>query len=128
MSKEFEIARILLINAARAADIPQERGVAWAKRVYPLIPDQADEAFKDDFDVEESEVARVLQEIDAGAQSGQLITYRTLESRVGINIICRCAFLEQRFDPPVWQALMADAPLEARSITEPFDPDKDMTL
>ena len=133
MSKEFEIARILLINAARKADIARERGAAWAQRVYPLNPDRADEVFKDDFEVGESEVALVLREINAGSRAGEPISYRTLESRVNLDrphlvAVCRCAHLEGRFDHEVWEALMKDAPLEARSITADFDADHDLNI
>ena len=71
MSKAFEIARLLVLQAASDDRIDRPRAYAWAKRIYPLNAGELERKFKDDFEISESRVAEVFSAIDRKIANGE---------------------------------------------------------
>lgn len=138
-SKEFEIARMLMLRAFLDGVTNDEaQAFAWSSRVYPLRPGKLDEAFKDDFDVGQADVERVLTYLDEKWTAKTPVTFYEVEShfarsgigRVDLIDMCRLFHLSRLFDQPFRDGLTANAgaPVEANGINRPFDRDDDINL
>lgn len=137
MSKEFEIARLQIIFAARQGLTDPVRAFAWSHRIYPFQPSELEEAFKEDFDVSSDDIGAVLTCIDDGWKSEKKTTFYEIEAKLRSDLdrgdiisVCRLAFLDGRFDTDVWKALTVagSGPIESQGIALPFDLDTDIWI
>lgn len=141
MTKEFEIARLLMLQAARSKQISESQGFAWAQRMWPLRISPIEQAFQADFDITDRQVEATSSEIDKAWRSGTPIDYYTLEQRHGpstvtgldrmqVVAICRMFFLDGRFDQTVWHALTVpgSGPIESQGLADPFKPNDDLHI
>jgi hypothetical protein len=134
LSKEFELARLQMIRAARAGDVDQGRGYAWAHRIFPFNPRNLEEIFESDFKISRKAVDDVVRAIADGWRSKKYVQFYDLEGkfqsldRMEIYHICRLAFLEDSFDSKVWKALTENGsgPVETQGMCEPFKLDYDI--
>lgn len=137
MAKEFEIARLTMIRAARSGEIDQARGFAWAHRIHPFHSTPLEEAFEDDFHIGLANREEVMGIIDRGWRSNKLVTFYEIEGfggtgvnlgRMDIVAILRLAFLDSRFDEAVWRALVepGSGPLESQGLADQFSVDDDL--
>lgn len=136
--KEFELARIMMVNAAREGHVEHHRGFAWASRICPNNPTPLEQAFGDDFDVDQAKVEAVLKVIDVGFLNRKPVTFYSLEAPIGqsklgvsryhLIAICRMAFLNGLFDEDTWRGLQSDSPSELGGFRRKFDPQDDLAL
>ena len=137
MSKAFEIARLLVLQAASDDRIDRPRAYAWAKRIYPLNAGELERKFKDDFEISESRVAEVFSAIDRKIANGEKVSFYSLESefaplsgggrfdRWDLIRICRLASVDHRFDESVIEQLVekGSGPIESHGIDRPLGVD-----
>jgi hypothetical protein len=138
VSKEFEIARLQMIKAARDGDIDRARGYAWAHRICPFDVREIEEKFQDDFKIGRDAADDVLLKIEDGWRSNKPVTFYDLERfggqqarglhRMDIYHVCRLAFLDGRFDTTVWTALTkpGSGPIETQGMAREFRMDDDI--
>jgi hypothetical protein len=136
MTKEFELARLHMVRAAKHDEIDHVRGYAWAHRIYPFNPSNLEQAFKDDFTIRSETTEEILRAIDDGWTQKKLITFYNLEDlrdehrldRMDIYHVCRLAFLDRRFDDSIWKALTVagSGPIESQGLADPFDMERDI--
>lgn len=133
MSKEFEIARLLVLQAHRNGQIEDARAFAWANRICPFNPDQLEEPFLVDFEYGPNETDEVLQAVVrlSDPDNNKYPTFNDIESatgipRIALRDICRLAFFSGQIEGPGWQALTAAGPMETRGMDRPLDPDTDI--
>jgi hypothetical protein len=139
LSKEFEIARLIIVQAGFAGKIESARAFAWSHRIHPISPAALEDEFKLDFKITDSQVDAVMQEIDAGWRLKKPVTFYNLETKLGHGTatslgrmdligICRVAFLDNRFDDAVWKALTVSGsgPIESQGMCKPFNPEDDL--
>jgi antitoxin MazE len=138
MSKEFEVARLQMVRAARAGEISNVRGYAWAHRIYPFNPYDVEEAFESDFHIGREASDEVLKAIDDGWRKKKFVSFYDLEGsrdradgldRMDIYHICRLAFLDGRFDDSVWKALTVagSGPIESQGLAKEFEMEHDIS-
>ncbi|MGY3452485.1 hypothetical protein [Bradyrhizobium sp. USDA 4353] len=138
MSKEFELARLAMVRAAKAGEIDPARGFAWTHRIHPARSTELEETFAADFKIGEQERENVWRRIDAGWRAGQLVSFYDLEGLPGednagldrweLITVCRLAFLDRRFDDAVWRALTVagSGPIESQGLADPFSMEDDI--
>lgn len=139
MSKEFEIARLLMMRATLDGLISESRGYAWSARVSPINKTQTEQTFASDFSVSDAQADAVAKDIDAADLAGQPIQFYTLEqthgpgtatnlSRMEIVAVCRMYFLDSRFTPQTWKGLVApgSGPIESQGMADPFKASHDL--
>lgn len=128
-----------MVRAARAGEIGEARGYAWAKRIFPLQCYELEEKFESDFRITRDHVDSVLRAIDDGWRKKKLISFYDLEGpfgerasgldRMDLVAVCRLAFLDRRFDDEVWKALTVagSGPIESQGLADPFNLNDDIT-
>jgi hypothetical protein len=133
MTKEFELARLHMVNAGRAEEIDRSRAYAWAHRIYPLDPRDLEDTFVADFKIGPNRSGAIMTMIDVGWRNKKPVSFYDLESAIGgdrmeIYHVCRLAFLDRRFDDNVWKALTVpgSGPIETQGMTEDFDEESDL--
>ncbi len=142
--KDFEIARLLMVRAARDGEIDQATGFAWAHRIYPMFgASPVAEAFKPDFETSTDDVEIVLKAIDKIAEAkDQEVGFYELADALNVGHgrgemtrgqlinICRYIFLDRRFSSRVWETLVqvGAGPVESQGIANEFDAKWDIPL
>lgn len=142
--RDFEIARLLMVRAARDKEIDEATGFAWAHRIYPMLAaSPVAEAFKADFETSTDEVDAVLKAIDKIADANdQKVGFYDLSDALNVGHgrgemtrgqlinICRYIFLDRRFNAEVWESLVevGSGPVESQGVANPFDSKWDLPL
>lgn len=114
---------------------------AWYEGVYPLFSDHKDnsgaltmphEVFDEYFIISKDKVHQSSCFLDAKNLSGEVLTFKELESRFQImfpgskqsrhdlTLICRYLFLRQCFRDGFWSDLLATCPSEEHEISGEF--------
>lgn len=144
MSKEFEIARLLVVAAARRDECDRGLGFAWSSRIYPFFHEyRSTEAFAEEFIVSREQVKAIIEHIDKQWLAKESFTFYELEQKFGdrwsgngkidrgkLIDVCRYAFLSRRFDQSLWQALTVEGsgPVESQGLADEFDPIDDLRV
>lgn len=141
----FEMARFNVLVAARAGQpLDKAYAYAWDRGVYPLFHDGAHlhQPFAAHFTVSKDMTHELAKYLDDRDLANEVPSFYELESyydvrsgrtdwdRMGLITTCRYMFLDGRFGEKFWGALLrgSDHPAEAKSITDSFDPERDIFL
>ena len=133
MSKDFEIARLLVINECRAAG-NSALAFAWANRLYPMFDDNPiSREFEDDFRISKSKMQRVFDYLDEHEDDPETLGFWAIETHFGGKFngdidraelidICRYAYLNRRWES-VWQHVVAPGvgPVESHGINQALE-------
>ena len=82
MSKAFEIARLLVLQAASDDRIDRPRAYAWAKRIYPLNAGELERKFKDDSRYPRAESPKSSGYRQENSERGKKVSFYSLESQL----------------------------------------------
>jgi len=142
--RDFEIMRMMMVDAARRGDLDQATGFAWAHRIYPMFGSTTvAEAFKADFENGTDEIGKVLKAIDEIAEANDnKVGFYSLETAMDVGHgrgemtrgqlmhIARYIFLDGRFNKQVWASMVRNGagPVESQGVANDFDVKWDLPL
>ncbi|XSC43437.1 hypothetical protein ACF1BQ_036600 [Bradyrhizobium sp. RDT10] len=85
MTKEFELARLAMVRAAKAGEVDPARGLAWSHRIHPLNGRDLEDVFKDDFKIRAEDVEAILEMIDDGWRNKSSFRFTILRASLAVN-------------------------------------------